>query len=84
MIQPSQLLGIYPEKTITQKGTCTPMVTAALLTIDKRTNLSSHRQRTNKKDVLHTHNAILLSYKKEQNDAIFSDMDGHTGDRIKM
>ena len=29
------LLGIYPEKTIIQKVTCTPMFTAALLTIAK-------------------------------------------------
>ena len=29
------LLGIYPEKTIIQKDTCTPMLTAALLTIAK-------------------------------------------------
>ena len=27
------LLGIYPEKTIIQKGTCTPMFIAALFTI---------------------------------------------------
>ena len=27
------LLGIYPEKTINQKDTCTPMFTAALFTI---------------------------------------------------
>ena len=27
------LLGIYPEKTIIQKDTCTPMFTAALFTI---------------------------------------------------
>ena len=27
------LLGIYPEKTIIQKDTCTPMFTVALLTI---------------------------------------------------
>ena len=27
------LLGIYPEKTITQKESCTPMFTAALFTI---------------------------------------------------
>ena len=27
------LLGIYPEKTITQRGTCTPMFMEALLTI---------------------------------------------------
>ena len=29
------LLGIYPEKTMTRKGTCTPMFTAALFTIAK-------------------------------------------------
>ena len=29
------LLGIYPEKTIIQKGTCTPMFIAALFTIAK-------------------------------------------------
>ena len=29
------LLGIYPEKTIIQKGTCIPMFTAALFTIAK-------------------------------------------------
>ena len=29
------LLGIYPEKTIAQKDTCTPMFIAALFTIAK-------------------------------------------------
>ena len=29
------LLGIYPDKTKTQKDTCTPMFTAALFTRDK-------------------------------------------------
>ena len=29
------LLGIYPDKTIIQKGTCTPMFIAALFTIAK-------------------------------------------------
>ena len=29
------LLGIYPEKTMTQKDTCTPMFIAALYTIAK-------------------------------------------------
>ena len=32
------LLGIYPEKTIIQKDTCTPMFTAALFTIDRTRN----------------------------------------------
>ena len=30
------LLGISPEKTVIQKDTCTPMFTAALLTIAKK------------------------------------------------
>ena len=29
------LLGIYPEKTITQKDTCTPILIAALFTFDR-------------------------------------------------
>ena len=29
------LLGIYPEKTLIQKDTCTPMFIAALFTLDK-------------------------------------------------
>ena len=32
------LLGIYPEKTMTQKDTCTPKFTAALYTIAKTWN----------------------------------------------
>ena len=37
------LLGIYPEKTITQKDTCTPMFIAALLTIARsQSNLNVH------------------------------------------
>ena len=35
MIPAIPLLGIYPEKTIIQKNTCTPMFTAALFTIAK-------------------------------------------------
>ena len=29
------LLGIYPERTMTQKGTCTPVFIAALFTTDR-------------------------------------------------
>ena len=37
------VLGIYPEKTITQKDTCTPMFIAALLTIARsQSNLNVH------------------------------------------
>ena len=39
------LLGIYPEKTIIQKNTCTPMFTAALFTIARSgSNLHAHQQ----------------------------------------
>ena len=36
------LLGIYPEKTIIQKDTCTPMFTAALFTIGERRKQLKH------------------------------------------
>ena len=32
------LLGVYPDKTFTEKDTCTPMFTAALFTIAKTWN----------------------------------------------
>jgi len=39
------LLGIYPEETKTEKDTCTPMFTAALLQyLDHGSNLDIHRQ----------------------------------------
>ena len=40
------LLGIYPDKTIIQKDTCTPMFTAAVFTTAKMwSNLHVHHQR---------------------------------------
>ena len=40
------LLGIYPEKILIRKDTCTPMFTAALFTIGRHgSNLNVHRQR---------------------------------------
>ena len=39
------LLGIYPEKTTTEKDTCTPMFIAALLTVARNgSNLDIHWQ----------------------------------------
>ena len=39
------LLGIYPEKTTAEKDTCTPVFTAALLTIARNgSNLDTHQQ----------------------------------------
>ena len=37
-----QLLGIYPEKTILQKDTCTPMFIAALFTIARSWRSEEH------------------------------------------
>ena len=51
------LSGIYQEKTIMQKDTCTPVFITALFTI-ARTSIG----RMDKKAVVHIHNRILLSY----------------------
>ena len=40
-----ELLGIYPDETLIQKDTCTPMFIAALFTIAKtQNNVNVHRQ----------------------------------------
>ena len=61
------LLGICPEKTIIQKDTGTPMFIASLFTI-ARTWKQSRCPSTDEwiDDVVHIHNGILLSHKKEQ------------------
>ena len=72
------LLGTYPDKTIIQKDTCTPMFIAALFTIAgawKQLKCPSTDEWI-KKDVVHIYNGILLSHKKEWNNAIYSNMDG--------
>ena len=51
------LLGIYPDKTIIQKDTCTPMFTAALCTIAKTWKQCIYT---------HTHHGVLLSHKKNK------------------
>ena len=38
--------------------------------------LMSNDRGVKKENVVHTYNGILLSYKKEQNNAIFRNMDG--------
>ena len=55
------LLGIYPEKTMTQKDTCTPMFIAALCTKDMETTLMSINRGVSK-DVVHIHIGILLGH----------------------
>ena len=61
------LLDIYPEKTTIQKDTGTPMFIASLFTI-ARTWKQSRCPSTDEwiDDVVHIHNGILLSHKKEQ------------------
>ena len=72
------LLGIYPEKTLIQKDTCTPMSIAALFTIAKtwkQPKCPLTDEWINKMWYIHTHthththarthNGILLSHKKE-------------------
>jgi len=72
------LLGIYPDSTIIQRDTCTPMFIAALFTIAKtwKQSICPLRDRcTDKEDAVHIYNGILLSHDKEQNNAICSNTD---------
>ena len=61
-------LGIYPEKTIIQKESCTKMFIAALFTI-ARTWKQPKCTLTDEwiKKMGHIHNGILLNHKKKQN-----------------
>ena len=61
------LLGIYPEKITIKNDTCSPVLMAALFTV-ARTGKQPRRPLAgvDKEDVVHTHNAALLSHKKEQ------------------
>ena len=58
------LLGIYLEKTIIQKDTCTPMFVAAIFTRAK-TWKQPKGPSTDAKDVIHKYNGRILSHKKE-------------------
>ena len=58
------LLGIYPDKTVIQKDICTSMFIAALFTIPK-TSKCLLRLLIDNEGVVHRHDRILLSYKKE-------------------
>ena len=72
------LLGIYPEKTIIQKDTCTPMFTAALSTI-ARTWKQPKCPMTDEwiKKMWYTYTiGRLLSHKKALNWVICRDVDG--------
>ena len=57
------LLGIYPENTMTQKDTCTPVSVAALFTIAKTwKQLQCSLTVEWIKKMWHIHNGILLSH----------------------
>ena len=86
------LLGIYPEKTLFQKDTCTPMFRAALFTIVKTWKQPKCPQtdenikkmwdvHTHTHTHTRTHTKIFLSHKKEWNNATCSNLwprDYHT------
>ena len=71
------LLGIYPEKIIIQKESCTTMFIAALFTIARTWN--QHKCPSTDEwiqDVAHIYNGILLSRKRKQNWVICSEVNG--------
>ena len=72
------LLGIYPEKTIIRKHTCTPMFTATLFTTDKtwkHPKCSSTEEWIKKMWYIYKME-YYSAIKEEQNNAICSNMDG--------
>ena len=61
-------LGIYPEKNMIQKCTCTLMFIAALFTIPKtrkHSNCPLTINREMERDVVYIYNGTLLSHQKE-------------------
>ena len=76
------LLGIYSEKTIIQKDTCTPEFIAVLFMITRTWEQPkmSIDGGMNKGDVVHIYNGIIRSHKKGQNNAICSNVDGPRDD----
>ena len=59
------LLGIHTEETRRERDTCTPMFTVALFTIARTQKQPRCHKQMDKEVVVHIHNGILLSYKKE-------------------
>ena len=57
------LLGIYPDKTVIQKDTYTPMFIAGLFTIAKSWKQPTCSL-TDRENVVHIYNGMLLSHKK--------------------
>ena len=77
------LLGIYTHKTFIQKDTCTSMFTAVLLTMARRSRQPKRPRTDEWIKMWCIHNGILLSHKKEQNNAICSNMDGTRASHTK-
>ena len=61
------LLGIYTEETRNERDPCTPMFTAALFPIARTWKQSRcpSADKMDKEVVIHIHNGISFSYKKE-------------------
>ena len=82
---------MHPEKTIIQKDTCTPMLTAAQFTIAKtwkQPKCPSTDEWIKRRCGVYTtppntHNGLSLSHKKEGNNAICCNMDGPRDYHIK-
>ena len=72
------LLGIYPEKIVIQKDTCTPMFSAALSIIARTWKQPTSINRwMDTEDVVYVHhNRTVPSHKKEQHWVICTDMGG--------
>ena len=77
-------LGIYPEKILTWKDTCTPMFIAILFTVAKTWKKPKYPSGDEwiKKMGVYIHNGILLSHKREWNNAMCSNMDTTRGYHI--
>ena len=76
------LLGIYPEKIVIQKDTCTPMFTEALFTIARTWKQFKYTSTEEwiKKMGVHIYNGILLSKKRNQTGSLverWMDLDRH-------
>ena len=69
------LLGIYPEKTIIQKDNAQCSLQHYLQKPRDGNNLNVIDRGMDKEDSVHIYNGILLSHKKEQNNAICSNID---------
>ena len=78
------VLGIYPDKTISWKATCTPIFTAALFTTAKTWKQPKCPSTEEwRKKTWYTHTVEYYSHKKEWNDAICGNMNRPRDDHTK-